>query len=143
MYRESSGEKRMLGTAWMDGVNEIRLKDLFLRSYQLKQLLENLLWKASDHNHIWAHLPSQGSRHSPVEAVEETAGGVGEVKPSARGWAPAAAAASGVEEEGAGAGGVGAGAEVEGRGEVPAEPAGAKWREEEEVELIRRYVSKD
>lgn len=55
--------------------------------------------------------------------MEETAGGVGEVKPSARGWAPAAA--SGAAEEGAGAGGVGAGAEVAGRGEVPAEPAGA------------------
>lgn len=97
-----------------------------------------------DHDDIWVHLPTSWSRHSPVEGVEETAGGVGEVKPSARGWAPAAAAAaSGAAEEGAGAGGVGAGAEVAGRGEVPAEPAGAKWREEEEVELIRRYVSKD
>lgn len=76
-----------------------------------------------DHDHIWVHLPTHQSRHSPVEGVEETAGGVGEVKPSARGWAPAAA--SGAAEEGAGAGGVGAGAEVAGRGDVPAEPAGA------------------
>lgn len=41
--------------------------------------------------------------HSPVGGAEETAGGVGEVKPSAGGWAPAAASGV-VEEEGAAAG---------------------------------------
>jgi len=61
-----------------------------------------------------------------VGGVEETTGGVGEVKPSARAWAPPAAA-SGAVEEGtvAGTRGAGADAEVAGRGGVPAEPAGA------------------
>ena len=70
-------------------------------------------------------------QYSPVGGVEETTGGVGEVKPSARVWAPPAAA-SGAVEEGtvAGTRGVGADAEVAGRGGVPAEPAGAEGKEE-------------
>lgn len=61
---------------------------------------------------------SQGiSQYSPAGGVEETTGGVGEVKPSARVWAPPAAA-SGAVEEGtvAGTRGAGADAEVAGRG---------------------------
>lgn len=58
--------------------------------------------------------------------MEEATGGVGEVKPSARAWAPPAAVSGAVEEgTGAGARGAGADAEVAGRGGVPAEPAGA------------------
>lgn len=66
-------------------------------------------------------------QYSPAGGAEETAGGVGEVKPSARVWAPPAAA-SGAAEGGtvAGTRGAGADAEAAGRGGVPAEPAGAE-----------------
>lgn len=69
------------------------------------------------------------SEYSPGGGLEETTGGVGEVKPSARVWAPPAAA-SGAVEEGtvAGTRGAGADAEVAGRGGVPAEPAGAEGK---------------
>lgn len=70
--------------------------------------------------------------YSPVGGVEETTGGVGEVKPSARVWAPPAAA-SGAVEEGtvAGTRGAGADAAVAGRGGGPAEPAGAEGKRSE------------
>lgn len=81
----------------------------------------------------WIH------QYSPVGGLEETTGGVGEVKPSARVWAPPAAA-SGAVEEGtvAGTRGVGADAEVAGRGGVPAEPAGAERKEEWEAALMKQ-----
>lgn len=77
------------------------------------------------------------SQHSPVGGVEET-GGVGEAKPSARAWAPPGAASGAAEGTGAGALGAGAEAEVAGRGGVPAEPAGAEGKEEEEAALMRQ-----
>lgn len=62
--------------------------------------------------------------------MEETTGGVGEVKPSARVWAPPAAVSGAVEGGTVAGRGAGADAEVAGRGGVPAEPAGAEGKEE-------------